>query len=176
MPCSSLIAPPSDESTQLSPDHSGSTNAAPFHRRMIEEYQLLFQDRKRGLLLCLTLQWICINFGYNALVLYDGDVIGYRTNRRENGFCSFDYQFNTLVGFAEVLGPLLMIPLLERPNIWIGGRKGAQIFSYTLGLVTLGLLSFTVQLQSPTYAKYIWATISRGMVTGGQGVLFLQGA
>eukprot|EP00811_Abedinium_folium_P003342 NODE_13072_length_1187_cov_2.016981.p2 GENE.NODE_13072_length_1187_cov_2.016981~~NODE_13072_length_1187_cov_2.016981.p2 ORF type:complete len:135 (+),score=20.49 NODE_13072_length_1187_cov_2.016981:433-837(+) len=103
---------------------------------------------------------------YSCIVLYDDDVL-YET---EGSGC-IAYADLVILASAEIVGAIVITPILDRKDLaFLGGRLGTQLLSYIINAVTFLL---TGSSGSPVL---LWASISRGLVSAGTGMLYIQTA
>merc|ERR1719383_259577 len=83
--------------------------------------------------------------------------------------CTFEYEFILWVATSEILGAVLMMPFIDRPNLIIGGgRVGSQVVSYALATIAAVVCGYDVP------GRLVFAYAARGLACGGSGVLMIQ--
>lgn len=133
-------------------------------RRFFRGYRALFSRRLWKRTLCMGTAMFACYFAYTGVVVYDADVEG------ESGTaaCSFDYDFTILVATSEIVGALVLFPLVDKRNLGIwGGRFGSQWISYTVAGISMLYLGYGKG------GTFIWSYLGRAGASGGSGITFV---
>ena len=133
-----------------------------YQRRFLRGYSSLFSRKmwKRTVAIWLLMG---LEYGfYSAVVIFDSDVLG---EDDATSTCTFNYDLNTFVASAEFLGPMLVAPIIDKPNLGVwGGRFAAQWVSMVACACACYFLA-----DSTGISKYIYAFIARGTIVGAAG-------
>jgi len=99
---------------------------------------------------------------YGGIVIFDSDVIG------STGYtCSFDYELQEWLAFAEIIGSALVWPIIDnrRIGIW-GGRFGAQFWP----MMVAGLSLMYYKWDENPNMRFAMAMVSRGLISSAVSV------
>merc|ERR1719334_1459208 len=98
--------------------------------------------------LCVWGLWAAWNMAYQAVVIIDDTLVG----ESAGSTCTFNYGSIALLSTSEILGSVLIIPLIDRTDQgWCGGRLGMQAIPYVMAAAASAFCGF--QLISVT----LWA-------------------
>mmetsp|Transcript_6670 Transcript_6670/g.10664 ORF Transcript_6670/g.10664 Transcript_6670/m.10664 type:complete len:468 (+) Transcript_6670:56-1459(+) len=163
-PCSQLQDPCSNENTQLIQSYTETT----YWQTVSESFTVwssLLDKKNIKITLAVWGIWICWNFAYNTIVIFD-DVNFKGTSDLP---CSFNYSMISGVSVSELIGPLLLMPLIDRSDLgWLGGRQGTQAISYVIAAVAALMTGMRV------VPVFWWAFVTRGFIAAGSGASVLQ--
>lgn len=165
LPCQGFLPYATEEDCLLAPAPASDRAASKqrtylsYGSSMLAEYKALLGKEYRRRILLVALVWINWGFTYASIVLLDGLVLDMGTAGNQGEACVFNYQFTVLMATAEVFGPFLVFPLLERSDMgWFGGRLGMQVWPYFLCAVATTFAGYN------DYGFIVWAYLSRALI------------
>jgi len=157
VPCTRLKAI-SDEASPLSASYTKS------FMQVFQGMASLLSVENARMTLCVWGVWAAWNMAYQSVVIIDDTLLG-----ASHGSCSFNYGSIAILSTSEILGAVLIMPLVDRKDLgWWGGRLGMQAIPYVIAAAASALCGFQV-LSVP-----FWAFLTRAAMSGGSGCSVLH--
>lgn len=169
-PCSQLKTLPKKESTDLL-SHTTSDGWLQSYTKllskMLNEYRILLSPEHITSTLAVWTLWACWGIAYPGIVIFDGIALGQEGGATST--CSFNYRFVFILSFGELLGPAIVLPLIDQDGLgWFGGRRGAQMLPYLGCAVTTWIAATSTTHVLP------WALASRACVSAASAASVVQ--